>query len=92
MAKKGELKQFCINGHDKHITGRDSLGRCKPCENKRHRDRYANNIEELRIQSRERGRLDRLCLKEALNKENLKIQKELFYLVVLVSMYGRIAQ
>ena len=87
-----KLKQFCINGHDVIISGRDTLGRCKLCENKRHRDRYAAGLDIMRERSRERARLDRVILKEALTKEAPKTQKKLLNLVALVLLYGRIAQ
>lgn len=63
------MARFCSNGHDKLVVGTYNDRRCKLC-NHLWREQYrAANQPILNIKERERRRLTRIAMKEAVAKE-----------------------
>jgi hypothetical protein len=62
-------KSHCKYGHEIAKVGRTSKGVCKECNRKKSLNHYYNNQEKLKLQSKERSRLTRKALKDALAKD-----------------------
>lgn len=79
MPKKGELKRFCINGHNTLMVGRDKSGKCKLCVSIQKKKRYEKNKQKILQRNKEWREKNREKVLEngvAYYKNNLEKRKQ----------------